>query len=259
MILLVVSGASKGYGQAVAVEFSKTNESSNLRAILTARSHTGLEKTKELMTIESGNTALDISLHCLDLANAETLDASIDELMEVAKPFDQYDRIVIVNNAGSLGHLGNVTKMTSVKELAEAVDLNITSSCWFTTRWVKELLASATNTTIVNVSSLCAIQAFPTMTTYCAGKAARDMFHLSLAKENPQIKFLNYAPGAMATAMTDALRIEEDLADELKDYFRSAHEKGELIEPNTSAAKLLKLIFSGEFESGAHVDYWDVP
>mmetsp|Transcript_24260 Transcript_24260/g.35954 ORF Transcript_24260/g.35954 Transcript_24260/m.35954 type:complete len:262 (+) Transcript_24260:94-879(+) len=259
MMLLIVSGASRGFGQAVAVEFSKTNNASNLKAILTARSLEGLKKTKELMIAGKEHMEWDISLHTSDLGNMETLDNDLGEMVKAAKPFEQYDRIIIVNNAGSLGHLGEVAKMASVEELSRAVDLNITSSLWFTTRWVKELFSSTTHATIVNVSSLCAIQPFPTMTTYCTGKAARDMFHLSLAKESTQIKTLNYAPGAMATAMTDTLRTEEDLADEYKGFFRAADEKGELIEPSASAAKLVKFVYAGVFESGKHVDYWDLP
>eukprot|EP00548_Thalassiothrix_antarctica_P018568 CAMPEP_0194188350 /NCGR_PEP_ID=MMETSP0154-20130528/54714_1 /TAXON_ID=1049557 /ORGANISM="Thalassiothrix antarctica, Strain L6-D1" /LENGTH=63 /DNA_ID=CAMNT_0038908717 /DNA_START=121 /DNA_END=309 /DNA_ORIENTATION=+ len=63
------------------------------------------------------------------------------------------------------------------------------------------------------------------MTTYCTTKAARNMFHESLAKESTGINILNYAPGAMATAMTDTLRAKEELDDGLKDYFRGAYEK----------------------------------
>jgi sepiapterin reductase len=194
----------------------------------------------------------------MDLGNLDTLESSLDELIEAAKPFSQYDRIVIVNNAGSLGHLGKVTDMSSLKDLTDTVNLNVTSGIWFTTRWAKELQVN-TNVTIVNTSSLCAVQAFPTMTTYCSGKAARNMFHESLAKESPLLKILNYAPGAMDTTMTVALREEEQLANGLKEYFRGAHAKGELIDPNTSAKKLVALVLSGDFESGKHVDYWDLP
>ena len=260
MILLVVSGASRGFGQAVAAAFVKSS-TTPIVAILTARSEQGLLETKDLMLTAASSTntnSANISIHPVDLGDLDKLERNLEELIEAAKPFAQYERIVIVNNAGSLGHLGKATDMTSLQDFSQIINLNVTSSLWFTTRWARELSRNE-NVTIVNISSLCAVQAFPTMSTYCAGKAARDMFHESLAKEHPLLKILNYAPGAMDTDMTVALREEEKLEDGIRDFFIGAHAKGELIDPKASAAKLVKLVLSGDYESGKHVDYWDVP
>ena len=220
---------------------------------------------------------MNVTIHPMDLGGGDldTMDNQLTELIDSAQPLDRYDRIVIVNNAGSLGHLGKVADMTSLQDFSQTIHVNITSSLWFTTRWTRAILsnrdARTTVTTtatecrtavIVNVSSLCALEPFATMTTYCAGKAARDMFHQSLAKEEEEhmIRVLNYAPGAMDTDMTVVLREEDNQLDHgLKDYFRGAHEKGELIDPKASAAKLVQLVWSGDFSSGSHVDYWDLP
>lgn len=51
---------------------------------------------------------------------------------------------------------------------------------------------------IVNVSSLCALEPFPSWVLYCTGKAARDMMFRVLAKEEPELRVLNYAPGKYA-------------------------------------------------------------
>lgn len=48
---------------------------------------------------------------------------------------------------------------------------------------------------VVNVSSLCALQPFPSWVLYCTGKAARDMMFRVLAEEEPDLRVLNYAPG----------------------------------------------------------------
>jgi sepiapterin reductase len=319
--LLVVSGASRGFGQAVAVAFARSffdsvhsssrhsNDDNDdetrtatddvlpqhqVRIILTGRDEFGLRETKERIiapilsngddnddeTPTSASSSTDISIHPMDLSDMDTLDQHMDELIGAAKPLDRYERIVIINNAGSLGPLGKVANIKSLQEFSQAIQLNVTSSLWFTTRWVKELLtlseqdvgltdnnpkqAHVTPCTIVNISSLCAIEPFPTMSTYCAGKAARDMFHQSLAKEeeechNGALKVLNYAPGAMDTDMTVKLREEDQLDTGLKEYYRKSHDKGELIHPNTSASKLVRLVLSGDFTTGTHVDYWDLP
>ncbi|KAI2511950.1 short chain dehydrogenase [Fragilaria crotonensis] len=285
-MLLVVSGASRGFGQAVAEAFARHPSCRNapMRVLLTARSESGLQETKRRMlesTSDDGPTGaciqMNVSIHPMDLGGGgdiDTLDNQLTELIDSAQPLDQYDRVVIVNNAGSLGHLGKIADMTSLHDFSHAIHLYITTSLWFTTRWTRALLshrhATTTSTTanesttgpvIVNVSSLCALEPFATMTTYCAGKAARDMFHQSLAKEEEHtIRVLNYAPGAMDTDMTISLREEGNQLDHgLKDFFQGAYEKGELIDPNVSAAKLVQLVCSGDFVSGSHVDYWDLP
>lgn len=71
---------------------------------------------------------------------------------------------------------------------------------------------------VVNVSSLCAVQAFDSWGIYCAGKAARDMYHSVLAQEQTKkqesgatasaekILVLNYAPGPLDTDMQKEIR-----------------------------------------------------
>ena len=311
--MLVVSGASRGFGQAVALAFSHytCNQKIRMHAILTARSESGLQETKQLMLAawkrgsgpgsgkddyepdanhvdSNGSDNLTVSIHPMDLAlmDLDVLDDYFTELIEAAQPLDQYDDYIIINNAGSLGdHLGKIADMKSLEDFSKTIHLNITSSLWFTVRWTQALRSSLSmesqttptttsktkRTTIVNISSLCALQPFPTMTTYCAGKAARDMFHQSLAKEEEAtncgtdgvthvFRTLNYAPGAMNTDMTVRLRDNENKLDpSLKTYFQQAHDRGELIDPINSATKLVHLIFSNDFLSGAHVDFWDLP
>ena len=46
--------------------------------------------------------------------------------------------------------------------------------------------------TVVNVSSLMAVQAFPYFSLYCTGKAARDMMCQVLAKEEVNVLTLNF-------------------------------------------------------------------
>ena len=45
--------------------------------------------------------------------------------------------------------------------------------------------------TVVNVSSLMAVQAFPYFSLYCTGKAARDMMCQVLAKEEVNVSTLS--------------------------------------------------------------------
>jgi sepiapterin reductase len=79
------------------------------------------------------------------------------------------------------------------------------------------------NFLVVNVSSLSAVQAFDSKGIYCAGKAAREMYHAVLAQELAnqaavtvegsaggisarKMLVLNYAPGPLDTDMQKELR-----------------------------------------------------
>lgn len=264
-LLLVVSGASRGLGQAIAVAFCKhATGLTRMRILLVARSQDGLAETQQRIqeTATEQDISLEDSIHVMDLANLETLDENIDALLNEAQASanDHYDRVVLVNNAGSLGHLSPVTDMKTLKDLQQSLDFNVTSSLWLSIRFVKTMLNSPC-VTVVNISSLCAIEPFPTMGVYCTGKAARDMFYNVWAKElgdKSNVKLLNYAPGALATEMTDVLRQTDELDPKLKTFFRGAHESGDLIPPSKTAQRMVKLIWKNEFLSGSHVDYWDL-
>ena len=204
--------------------------------------------------------------------------------------------VVFVNNAGSLGHLGPTITSPSLKDMRQTIDLNVTSSLWLTVRfsqYVKQLeerqcqrrqqqKTMSLAATIVNISSLAAISDdFLSMGIYSTGKAARERYHTMLAKEemksktmkqeeepsltkdgcddnnkssNIAIKTLNYAPGPLETEMTTAIRNADQLDIDLKPHFQK-----ELLDANDSALKLIKLVDENTFDSGSHVDYYDLP
>lgn len=56
---------------------------------------------------------------------------------------------------------------------------------------------------VVNVSSLCALQPLPSWVLYCTGKAARDMMFRVLAEEEPDLRVLNYSPGSFRLLTPD--------------------------------------------------------
>jgi sepiapterin reductase len=256
--LLVITGASRGIGRAVGNAFVKLIGDKSITAILIARTHSELVETQRQMQ-SAGD--VDSVIYEMDLSNLDELDDNIDTILGAARPFSKYNRVVFVNNAGSIGHLGPaVDHEDSAKAFQQYMDFNITSSLWFTTRFARELqpFASDMECTLINISSLCAISPVPTMASYCTGKAARDMFHACLAKELPSMKILNWAPGAVQTEMTDCIRASDNVETNVAKWYKEAHQKGEFLSPLATSEKLVKLTLSGNFESGAHVDYWDI-
>jgi sepiapterin reductase len=53
--------------------------------------------------------------------------------------------------------------------------------------------------------------------------------------------------------------VRETLYDEeSRTIYTDMHTEGKLVHPDTSAAKLVELLLKDRFESGAHLDFYDV-
>ena len=100
------------------------------------------------------------------------------------------------------------------------------------------------------------------MSIYCAGKAARDLFHSVLAKESSadvavNVRVLNYAPGLCETAMSAELAESDRLDSELSSMYRTALSDKTMVQPKDTAEKLVEIIHRNEWENGKHIDFWD--
>jgi len=187
-------------------------------------------------------------------------------VLETNKNVQQlFDECVLINNAGSLGHIGVTTDSPSLQDLQQTVNLNVTAALWLSVRvarYCKEHVIP--HCTIVNVSSLVAIQPFATLAIYSAGKAARDAFHSSMAQEEEaaasddtttttRVRVLNYAPGPLeGTDMTQQLRQADRLDATLQPQYQKT-----LVDVNDSATALVQLWERNNYKNGQHVDYYD--
>lgn len=213
-ILLIVTGSSKGLGAAFSIEFVKKIINSNgedantnnvIDVILVSRNEEGLERTK-LRIIDqvkkmSSKVTLDVSCRLMDLSNLDELENNSGCLFQQLSN-SEYERAIFINNAGSVGPIskaGDLSSISSLKEMQKSIDLNVTSALWLSSTFVSSFIGKTKYIDLINISSLCSIESFKTMGIYCSGKAARDMFHSTFAKElsesDENIRILNYAPG----------------------------------------------------------------
>ena len=264
------------------VAFASSSSFKKLCCLLVARSQSGLEETASLMRKAAaalaeahGDTAdefkLDIFCIVADLSDMDTLENTVSDLLErVSKQGSStFDRAILINNAGSLGYLGKCSDMSSLTNLKKVFDFNVTSSCWISSQFVRKLSSSSSESgkgricvVVVNISSLCAIEPFSTMSIYCAGKAARDLFHSVLAKEvsadtAANVRVLNYAPGMCETAMSEELAESDRLDSELSSMYRTALNDKTMVRPKDTAEKLVGIIDRNEWINGQHIDFWD--
>ena len=253
---VILTGASKGFGQALACslarEFSKDNVGKESVLVLVARSKEGLETTRSMVAKISS----DLTVHAIpgDLSDLTNVDAFISSIFEIDDS-KLFSSAVLINNAGSLGSkIKSIPNHTDVEEIRKYMDFNITSSVYLTSRFLNHF--STTKNYVIQISSLCAVEATPSLPLYCTGKAARDMFNKVLALESKDVRVLNYAPGPMDTEMYDEIMNKSD-SEPVRKMFVEMKEEDKVLKPETSADKLVCILKEDSYESGAHIDYFD--
>ncbi|NXT32860.1 SPRE reductase, partial [Pelecanoides urinatrix] len=255
----VLTGASRGFGRSLARLLApRLGEGSVL--LLLARSAAPLaELAAELRGGDGGGgTGLRVECVAADLGCEQGLRRAAAALREVL-PAAPPGRLLLVNNAGSLGDISkSFLDLTEPDEINSYFAFNVTSALCLTSTALQAFgKRPCSSRTVVNISSLCAVKPFKNWALYCSGKASRDMMFQVLALEEPDVRVLNYAPGPLDTDM-QLLARTKTRDPEMRQYFQSLQESGQLIDCTVSAQKLVNLLEEDTFCSGAHVDFYDI-
>lgn len=207
---VVVTGSSRGIGQAVALEFAKAG----YNLIINSRNADELSASKEEI-LKAANGAVEVVTFPGDISQ-ETV---CKDLIDVAeKKFGYLD--VLVNNAGINGPEKNSTDISST-EWDEVLDINLKGSFFCSREAIKKMLyqpkKSPGNNSIINISSVHQTTPMPLAVPYAASKGGMEMLTKTLALEvaSKGIRINAIAPGAVATMMNiDILQDEKKKKDE---------------------------------------------
>ena len=248
--LCVITGASRGYGRTLALVLAEAVAPSSVFLLL-ARDEAGLAETRvRMLTVKAG---LHVETCAVDLGRADA-----PELSRCVAAVAQAAAVevgILIHNAGSIGRPSlRAADHRDRSELLDYCGLNVASPVLLTSVYLSELRASARRHIVVNISSLAAVQALSSLSLYCTGKAARDAFFRSLALEEKELRVLSWAPGPMQTTMVASIG-EESFDPEMRAGFGASFAGVDL---EVSAKQLLKLLREDKFESGAHIDIYDV-
>lgn len=173
----IITGASRGIGREIAIDFSKRFAPDSL-TILLARSDSGLKETKDI--ILSNNPNIKVETYSVDLGNPKDKDLSNIVTNSVKdNNISKYELALLVHNAGSLGNIAKgAAELESLSELEDYFKFNVYSMILLNNAFLKIFPQSAPicQRMIINITSLCAIQPMKSFTLYCTGKATREMF-----------------------------------------------------------------------------------
>mmetsp|Transcript_15739 Transcript_15739/g.23843 ORF Transcript_15739/g.23843 Transcript_15739/m.23843 type:complete len:306 (-) Transcript_15739:1011-1928(-) len=282
--LLFVTGASRGLGRAIAVQFCQSHFSKKLlRAVLLSRNRNELKETEREMKQYQNDTTFSVRSEAVDFSVLDTLEEKVQPILEEEMslfkesvrtascevPNRYKNRAILINCAGSTGYIGPFPSLSNIQE---AVNLNFVSKTWLSTQFVRHFdidihgeeppckakeggETSAVECTIVNITSMCAVKPTPTMALYCATSAARDMYHTVLANDcshhsvahGSEIRILSYAPGSCDTDMQTRLRTKEPQLDSnVRAYCQSLEDNGKLVDCADTAKELVKRVLKSD-------------
>ncbi|WP_433593405.1 SDR family NAD(P)-dependent oxidoreductase [Nocardia sp. CA-145437] len=188
----LVTGASAGFGRAVALALAERN----WELIIVARGADRLERVRAA----TGAHAI-----AGDVADPEVRD-------RVAAAVGSRRLDLVLNNAGTLGPspLPRLDRYP-LDELATVLDTNVIAPLAILQLTMPALRIAGG--TVVDISSDAAVGGYEGWGGYGASKAALDQLTNVLAAENPTLRIYSFDPGDMRTEMHQAAFPGEDISD----------------------------------------------
>ena len=198
MPVAIVTGASEGFGRALAEDLARDGWD----VVIDAR-HAG-----PLGAAASALTALGATVHAIvgDVAD----DGHREAVMGAAESLGRLD--LLVNNASALGPTP-LPELASypLDDLAEVYRVNVLAPLALIQRALPALVAS--KGVIVNVTSDAAVEAYDGWGGYGSSKAALEQVSQVLAGEQPGVRVYRFDPGDMRTRMHQDAFPGEDISD----------------------------------------------
>ncbi|KAJ2750632.1 hypothetical protein IWQ56_006999 [Coemansia nantahalensis] len=256
--VFAVTGASGALGRAIVQTLAGP---ANRHIVLVGRDQRTLEEL-------AGEVAAgDSVLHVVSGADAAqpgaAAEAVVAKLLDVlaAVGGERVGQLVLVHSAGTLSDLRKRADQYGNDEIAAYTTVNFVSFAVLAARFLEFAKdTGAERIGVVNISSLLAIQPFANWGLYAATRAGRDQLMRVVALEHandPRVKTLSYAPGPLVGDMQASVRAE--IADPAqRELYDRLHREGKLVRPADTARLMCDLVHAWEFESGAHVDVFDL-
>ncbi|GMS89906.1 hypothetical protein PENTCL1PPCAC_12081 [Pristionchus entomophagus] len=263
--LFIVTGASRGIGREIVLQCAARAADASA-FLITARNEAALVEVKT--AIKNKNKNARVWIVVCDMADLnDEAKMSFDTVMREITEQDTYESLFLFHNAGYLGDVSKkALKLNDAENWAEFLNANFVNMILLNNlilKWITNL--TCPKRYIINLSSILAIQGFVSFTQHACGKAAREAFFRGLAVEEPSIRVLNYAPGPVLTDMYKI--VQEKSYDPTIRKAYTVNENGNSaaksdvhvaqLTPEQTVTKLVRILNDDQYESGAHVDYFD--
>ena len=184
---ILVTGATAGFGKAIAIEFAKNG----FNVIITGRRKERLSELEtELLTTGQGKV---LSLN-FDVRKLDEVKTAIDNLPQEWRKID-----ILVNNAGLAAGLEHINH-GNIDDWERMIDTNL-KGLLYMTRTIAPLMTESNSGHIINIGSIAGKEPYENGNVYCATKAAvkslSKSMRIDLLKHN--IKVTCIEPGMAET------------------------------------------------------------
>jgi 3-hydroxy acid dehydrogenase / malonic semialdehyde reductase len=185
--IIMITGATSGFGRAIAVRFAKNG----FDIIITGRRKDRLDDLENELLKPGKIRVLTLNF---DVRKQADVEAAINNLPEEWKAID-----ILINNAGLAAGLGHIDKGV-IDDWERMIDTNV-KGLLYVTRAVAPLMIARKSGHIFNMGSIAGKGAYENGNVYCATKSAVDSLsksmRIDLLKDN--IKVTHIAPGMAET------------------------------------------------------------
>jgi len=213
-----ITGVSKGLGKALAAAFLKLGE----EVVGIGRSHAFTDKNFRFISCDLENLE---QVNNLDFGK---LSASV----------------LFINNAGIIGAIERISEQTS-SDIQSVLNANTLAPMLLCQKILKAF-APSEGLTIVNISSGAGKRAIPSWASYCASKAALDIFSETIYLEEKErgrnVKIYALSPGVIDTEMQNKIRSTNTSGFSSSDAFKELKTSGKLVQPEGTAQKIIQLL-----------------
>lgn len=185
--LALVTGASSGFGKAIAIALAE----SNFNLILLARRESKLMELKEEISNNYPETVIHIVIE--DVRDFIGLEKSLIPILDKTK-ID-----LLINNAGLASGLSDIVN-GDIADWDLMLDTNV-KGLLYVTKLILPYMQMQKSGHIINISSIAGKEVYPKGNVYCASKHAVEAISKALRKEVSQdnIKITTINPGAANT------------------------------------------------------------
>lgn len=203
--IVLITGASSGFGQACAIKFA----SEGYDLIITARRNDRLMALKK--EIEE-NSKSQVYTACFDIRDHSAVETFVKELPDSMKS----SLSILINNAGLAAGRSPIHEGI-IDDWERMIDTNI-KGLLYMTRYIAPILKDNGGGHIINIASIAGKEVYPNGNVYCASKHAVDALSKAMRIDllNFGIKVTNIAPGAAETEFSIVrFKGDKELADSI--------------------------------------------
>lgn len=190
----VVSGASRGIGEAIARSFVRAGAS----VAISSRKEENIRPVAESINGEFPNRALPVVSHS---GRREEVARLVEETVDA---FGRVD--IAVNNAATNPHFGPLLD-AELWQWDKILEVNVKGYFWLCQAAARQMIAQGDGGKIINMASVAGLKPGPMMGIYSVSKAAVLMLTRALALElaSDDIQVNAIAPGFVKTRFSAAL------------------------------------------------------